>query len=289
MPTRPADAMAADSLAGRVALVTGGGTGIGRACALDLARCGAEVVVCGRRAEPLEEVRTEIGEAGGSCHAVAADIRDDEQVRHVVDEAVERFGRVDVLVNNAGGQFMAPAEEITANGWRAVHRLAVDASWSMTRAVATRSMIPNRDGVIFFFSFSPRRGITGMVHAAAARAAVENLASGLALEWSRYGIRTICLAPGTIATDALLENYPSEDVRRWEQGVPLGRLGTAGEVSGLVCALASPLGSYVTGTTVTVDGGVDAWGAGEAPPRPVPTVRAEQTPTDRTDLPLELE
>ena len=109
-----------------------------------------------------------------------------------------------------------------------------------------------------------------MVHASAARAAVENLAAGLALEWSRYGIRTICLAPGTIATDAVLDGYPADDVERWERGVPLGRLGRPDEVSGLLCALASPLGSYVTGTTITVDGGVDAWGSGEPAPPPEP-------------------
>ena len=143
---------------------------------------------------------------------MTADLREPDEVDRVVDEALAGFGSVDVLVNNAGGQFAAPAEEITANGWRAVHRIAVDATWAMTHAVATRSMIPNRRGVVFFLGFSPRRGIAGMVHACAARAAVENLAAGLALEWSRYGIRTICLAPGTIATPALSEGYPPEDV-----------------------------------------------------------------------------
>jgi citronellol/citronellal dehydrogenase len=184
----------------------------------------------------------------------------------VVEAALSTYGRIDVLVNNAGGQFAAPAEEITPKGWRAVHRLAVDATWTMTREVAVRSMIPGRSGVVFFIAFSPRRGIPGMVHACAARAALENLASGLALEWSRYGIRTICVAPGTIASEGLQSNYTEADRRRWEQAVPLGRLGRPDEVSGLISVLASPVGSYVTGTTVTVDGGVDAWGAGHAVP-----------------------
>ena len=266
MSPRPADLLAPDALAGRVALVSGGGTGIGRACAVDLAGRGAAVVVCGRRPGPLVDVRREVEAAGGRCLAVTADLREPDHVDRVVDEALAGFGSVDVLVNNAGGQFAAPAEEITANGWRAVHRIAVDATWAMTHAVATRSMIPNRRGVVFFMGFSPRRGVAGMVHASAARAAVENLAAGLSLEWSRYGIRTICLAPGTIATPALSEGYPPEDVTRWERGVPLGRLGRPEEVSGLLCALASPIGSYVTGTTITVDGGVDAWGSGEPAP-----------------------
>src|SRR4051812_4646451 len=162
----------ADANAGRVALVTGGGTGIGRATALELASTGAGVVVCGRRAEPLEATRDAVEAAGGSCLAVPADVREPADVERVVDPALDRFGRVDVLVNNAGGQFTAPAEEISDNGWRAVHRLNVDAVWSLTRAVATRSMIPGgRGGLVVFVGFSPQRGIPGYAHAAAARAA----------------------------------------------------------------------------------------------------------------------
>ena len=144
---------------GTVALVTGGGTGIGRAVALDLARCGADVVICGRRPEPLEKTVAEIESLGGRALDVPADIRDDDQVVGLVDRALERFGRIDTLVNNAGGQFTAPAEEITTKGWRAVHRVAVDAAWAVTREVAVRAMIPQRSGVIFFTAFSPRRGI----------------------------------------------------------------------------------------------------------------------------------
>ncbi|QUQ65807.1 SDR family oxidoreductase [Kutzneria sp. CA-103260] len=253
-----------DVHAGKVAVVSGGGTGLGRATALDLAAGGARLVICGRRPEPLEAVREEIVRAGGQCLVKVADIRED--VTPVVDAAIEEYGRIDVLVNNAGGQFAAPAEDISPGGWRAVHRLAVDATWSMTREVAVRSMIPNRSGVIVFMAFSPRRGIPGMVHASAARAALENLASGLALEWSRYGIRSLCVAPGTIATEALDENYTEADRQKWAQAVPLGRLGTPEDVSGLISFLVSPGGAYVTGTTIVVDGGADAWGAGYPAP-----------------------
>ncbi|MFI9381983.1 SDR family oxidoreductase [Kutzneria sp. NPDC052558] len=253
-----------DVHAGKVAVVSGGGTGLGRATALDLAAGGARVVICGRRPEPLDSVREEIVRAGGQCLVKVADIRED--VTPVVDAAIEAYGRIDVLVNNAGGQFAAPAEDISAGGWRAVHRLAVDATWTMTREVAVRSMIPRREGVIVFIAFSPRRGIPGMVHASAARAALENLASGLALEWSRYGIRSLCVAPGTIATEALDENYTEADRRKWAQAVPLGRLGTPEDVSGLISFLVSPGGAYVTGTTIVVDGGADAWGAGYPAP-----------------------
>lgn len=249
-----------------VALVTGGGTGIGRATALELARSGASVVICGRRPEPLDAVRAELEAAGADCLAVQADIREPEQVEALVERTLERFGRVDVLVNNAGGQFLAPAEEISLKGWRAVHRLALDAAWDLTRAVATRSMIPNREGVVIFVGFSPRRGIPQMAHASAARAALENLAASLSNEWSRYGIRSVCVALGTILTEGL-EGYGTEQIASWERSVPLGRLGTPEDAARTIAFLASPKASYITGTTVVVDGGADAWGLAESPPR----------------------
>ncbi len=258
-PLRP------DANAGRVAIVTGGGTGIGRATALELAGTGARVVVCGRRDQPLEEVVAEIAARGGEGHAIAADLREPASAERLVAGALERFGAVDVLVNNAGGQYSAPAEDITADGWRAVHRASLDAVWAVTREVAVRAMIPGGGGLVVFVGFSPLRGIPGFAHACAARAAVANLASGLALEWSRHGIRTVCVAPGTILTDALA-TYGAESVAGWERSVPLGRLGRPEEVASMIAFLASTGGAYVTGTTIAVDGGADAWGVGEAPP-----------------------
>ena len=245
--------LAPDANAGKVALVTGGGTGIGRATAMELARTGAKIVVCGRRAEPLEAVRAELGE---DCLALPTDVREPERVAALVDQALERFGRIDVLVNNAGGQFLAPAEEVSLKGWRAVHRLAVDAVWDLTRTVAELSMIPNKDGVVVFIGFSPRRGMAEMAHAAAARAAIENLAGSLALEWSAHGIRAVCVALGNIATEGL-DGYGPERVAEWEREVPLGRLGTPNEAAALIAFLTSPGGGYVTGTTVVMDGGLD--------------------------------
>jgi citronellol/citronellal dehydrogenase len=260
-PLRP------DANAGRVALVTGGGTGIGRATALELAGTGARVVVCGRREEPLEQVRGEVERLGGECLAVAGDLREPRDVDRVVDAALDRFGAIDVLVNNAGGQFSAPAEEISDNGWRAVERVTVDAVWSITRTAATRAMIPGGGGLIVFVGFSPLRGIPGFAHASAGRAAVANLASALAIEWSRHGIRAVCVAPGTIRTEALAA-YGDEAVAAWERSVPLGRLGHPEEVGALIAFLATAGGAYVTGTTIVVDGGADAWGLAEPPPRP---------------------
>jgi citronellol/citronellal dehydrogenase len=266
----PADPFASSSLrpdatAGRVALITGGGTGIGRATAFELAATGSRVIVCGRRPEPLRETAERIEAADGECLAISADIREPEQVERVVEAGLERFGAIDVLVNNAGGQFTAPAEEISDNGWRAVHRLAVDAAWSVTRTVATRSMIPRRDGLVVFVGFSPQRGNPGFAHACAARAAVANLASGLAMEWGRHGIRSVCLAVGTILTEGL-DQYGEAEAERWRRAIPLGRLGTPAEVAGLIAFLASPAGAYITATTIAVDGGADAWGMGEPVP-----------------------
>ncbi|HEX3255134.1 MAG TPA: SDR family oxidoreductase [Gaiellaceae bacterium] len=245
--------LSSDANAGKVALVTGGGTGIGRAVARELVRTGAQVAICGRRAEPLDAVQAELGEA---CLAVRADVREPEEVAALVDAALERFERIDILVNNAGGQFLAPAEEISLKGWRAVHRLNVDAVWDLTRLVAERSMIPNKEGVVVFVGFSPRRGMAEMAHAAAARAAVENLAGSLALEWSKLGIRAFTVALGNIATEGL-DDYGPERVSEWEREAPLGRLGTPEEAAALIAFLVSPGGGYVTGTTVVMDGGLD--------------------------------
>lgn len=253
----PGPPLRADANAGRVALVTGGGTGIGRATALELAATGAELVICGRRPEPLEDARAAIEAAGGDCLALPADVREAGQVERVVDAALERFGKVDVLFNNAGGQFQANAEDISVNGWRAVHRLSVEAVWSMTREVATRSMIPGDGGLIVFNGFSPLRAIAGFAHATAARAALRNLAEGLAVEWGPRGIRSVCVAPGSIHTEAL-EGYGMDALERWESEVPLGRLGRPEEVASVVAFLASDGGSYITGTTIVVDGGVEA-------------------------------
>jgi NAD(P)-dependent dehydrogenase (short-subunit alcohol dehydrogenase family) len=255
-----------DANAGRVALITGGGTGIGRAAALELAGTGASVVICGRREEPLTSTAGEIERAGGTCLPVLADIREADQVERVLTTALDRFGGIDVLVNNAGGQFEAPAEEISDQGWRAVERLALDATWSVTRTVATGSMIGRGGGLIVFIGFSPLRGIPGFAHASAARAAVANLASGLALEWSRHGIRSVCVAAGTIATPALSQ-YGEDAVQRWRRAVPLGRLGSPEEIASVIAFLATAGGAYITGTTLVVDGGADAWGLAEEPPR----------------------
>jgi NAD(P)-dependent dehydrogenase (short-subunit alcohol dehydrogenase family) len=245
-------------LDGQVAIVTGGGSGLGRATALELAALGAQVVVCGRRVEPLEE--TAAAAEGGRCEAVTCDIREEDQVSALVDGVLERHGRIDVLVNNAGGQYLTPAEDITPKGFRTVVGLNVEGTWLMTHAVATRAMIPDaKGGKIVNVTLSPHNGLPGMAHSSAARAAVENLTRVLASEWARFGIRLTALAAGHFATETLMTKYPRPVVEGVAGTVPLGRLGTPEEFAWLVAYLASPAGDYFSGTVLTLDGGRDNW------------------------------
>jgi citronellol/citronellal dehydrogenase len=264
--------LAPDANAGRVAIVTGGGTGIGRATVRELAATGASVAICGRRPEPLEAIRAELAADGADCLAMATDIREPDQVQVFLDAVDDRFGRVDILVNNAGGQFAAPLEAIPLKGMRAVHRLNVDATFDVTERVAARWMIPQRAGFVAFLGFSPRRGVPSMVHSSMARSALETFAAGIALEWSRYGIRAVCIAAGLIQTEGVLQYGGQAVVDELASQVPMRRAGLPEEVASTIAFLASSGGGYVTGTTVVVDGGIDAWGLGTSPPALEPPV-----------------
>lgn len=258
--------LADDANRGRVAIVTGGGTGIGRAVARELARTGARVAICGRRPEPLEEARAELAASARDVLAMTCDVREPDQVEPFLDAVGDRYGTVDILINNAGGQFAAPLEEIRLKGLRAVHRLNVDAPWHLTNRVAARWMIPNRKGFVCFVGFSPRRGVPTMAHSSAARAALENLASAIALEWSKFGIRAVCLAAGLIRTEGMLQYGGESLVDEYAKTVPMQRAGRPEEVAATIAFLASDGAAYLTGTTVVVDGGADAWGIGAPPP-----------------------
>lgn len=249
----------------KVAIVTGGGTGIGAATARGLALDGFHVAICGRRAEPLEAVREQIAMTGGLCLAHPCDIREPDQAQRFIDRVLDEHQRVDVLVNNAGGQFAAAAEDISLNGFRAVHRLAVDATWSLTHDVANRAFIPQSTGNLVFIGFSPNNGMPHVMHAASARSAIETMARTLAMEWAKYGIRSNCVNVGTIATEGL-DNYDPDEVGQWAATIPMKRFGTADEVANTIRFVASEAASYITGSTLTVDGGAGAWGVGGLPP-----------------------
>jgi citronellol/citronellal dehydrogenase len=255
-------------LDGQVCVVSGAGSGLGRATALELVRLGATVIGCGRREEPLAETSGLAAALPGEFEHEPLDIREEEAVGGFFDGLVERHGRLDVLVNNAGGQFLSPAEAITPKGFRTVIELNVQGTWLMTHAAATKAFIPQGEGKVLSVTLSPHNGMPGMVHSGAARAAVENMMRTLAVEWARFGIRTCALAAGQFATETLLTKYPSVVVENLERSIPIGRAGRPEEIAWLVAYLASPAGDFVSGTTITIDGARDNW-AGPWPPQAI--------------------
>jgi citronellol/citronellal dehydrogenase len=257
-------------LDGQVCAVSGAGSGLGRESALELVRLGAAVVGCGRRAEPLRETAGLAAGLPGSFEFESLDIREEHAVDGFFDGLLERHGRLDVLLNNAGGQFLAPAESISPKGFRTVIELNVTGTWLMTHAAATKAFIPQEGGKIISVTLSPHNGMPAMVHSGAARAAVENMMRTLAVEWSRFGIKTCALAAGQFATDTFLEKYPEAILEHVAGSIPLGRTGRSEEMAWLVAYLASPAGDFISGTTITIDGGRDNW-AGPWPPASIAT------------------
>jgi len=260
-------------LAGQVALVTGGGTNLGKAAAAELARCGASVVVAGRRADVLESAVADIGDR---CSAVAGDIREPSGARDIVRAVLERHGRLDFLLNNAGGQYFTAAEGITSKGWHAVHRLNVGGTLAMSEAAHELAMAPAGRGAIANVTVSPHHGMPAMAHTGAARAAVEALTRELAGAWAADGISVTAVAVGRFATESL-RKYPAELWRRAADSVPLQRLGELDEYAWLVALLASPAGRSLSGSVITLDGGLDNW-SGRWPPDSL--VRDGQVPAE---------
>jgi citronellol/citronellal dehydrogenase len=246
-------------LDGQVCVVSGAGTGLGRATALELARLGATVIGCGRRAEPLAETVSEIEGMGGNAESQAMDIRDDEAVEALFDGVMERHGRVDMLVNNAGGQFLSPAEAISPKGFRTVIELNVVGTWLMTHAAASKAFIPQRSGKVVSVTISPHNGMPGMVHSGAARAAVENMMRTLSIEWARFNVKLCAIAAGQFDTETLRTKYPAPVAEHVHRTVPLQRLGTEEEMAWMVAYLASPAGDFVSGAVLTLDGARDNW------------------------------
>ena len=255
-------------LEGQTIVVSGAGSGLGRETALELARLGATVVGCGRRVEPLAATAELAAALPGAFEHESLDIREEDAVERFFDGLLERHGGLDVLVNNAGGQFLAPAESITPKGFRTVVELNVTGTWLMSHAAATKAFIPQRRGKILSVTLSPHNGMPGMVHSGAARAAVENMMRTLAIEWSRFGITTCALAAGQFATETLLTKYPQAVVDNLERSVPVGRTGRPEEMAWLVAYLASPAGDFYSGTTITIDGARDNW-TGPWPPESI--------------------
>jgi citronellol/citronellal dehydrogenase len=213
------------------------------------------VVIAGRRAEVLADAAVEIGEG---TVTVAGDVREAADAERAVRAALDAHGRLDVLVNNAGGQYFVPAEAIEPKGWRAVLRLNVGATELMTRTAYELAFEPQGSGTVLNVTLSPHTGMTGMAHSSAARAAVEGYTRALAAEWAADGVSVIAVAPGPFRTEAIAK-YPDVVKDGAAKSAPLGRMGEPEEHGWLVALCASDLGRALSGSVVTIDGGRDNW------------------------------
>lgn len=248
---------------GQVCLVTGGGSGIGLATAKELRALGARIAICGRSEPRLAAAEAELGTISGPDAGILAapcDIREPEQVSRFVDLVLERFGRIDVLVNNAGGQFPSPAEVMSPRGWEAVVRNNLNGTFYVTREVATRAMIPAKRGRIVMVTANAARGFPGMAHTGAARAGVENLTMSLAIEWARHGLRVNAVAPGNNIRSSGTDQYGEGPLELARRATPLRRLGEVDDVARVIVFLASDRNDFMTGSVHRVDGGQSLWG-----------------------------
>jgi len=264
---RPDSVFRPDLLAGQVAVISGGGTGLGRALALQMARLGARVAICGRRSEPLDETAALVTAEGGEVMTHAMSIRDPEAVAAFFPAVYERFGRVDMLVNNAGGQFPQAAIDFSVKGWNAVIDTNLNGSWYMMQAAARQWRDRGEKGSITTIVAVVGRGLPGIAHSCAARAGVIYLSKTLAIEWAPLGIRVNCVAPGAIATGGL-ETYSEEARRALPRSNLMQRFGETRDVTDAVIYLAAPSGAFITGETLVVDGGNQIWGEQWTIPRP---------------------
>jgi citronellol/citronellal dehydrogenase len=246
---------------GHVAVITGGGSGIGLAIARVLVDLGCKVAIGGRKQEKLDAARAELEAGGGKGRVLAetVDIRDVEHVARFVDAVGMAFGEATILVNNAGGQFPVAAENLAPKGWDAVIRNNLNGTFYATHAIGTRHMIPKRRGRIVNIIANIARGFPGMVHTGAARAGVENMTKTLAIEWAQYGIQVNAIAPGIIRSTGT-DQYPPELVEMSRQRTPMKRLGTPEEVAQLAVYMACDQASFVTGECWYIDGGAHLWG-----------------------------
>lgn len=244
---------------GKIALVTGGRSGIGYAIAHRLLELGAQVYIASRKAEPLQAAADALS-AYGRVTPIPLDIRQPDQIAEAARRIQAEAGRLDILVNNAGGQFPSAAENISINGWNAVINNNLNGSWYMMQTMANTFFIPQKQGIICNIIAQIERGFPGMAHTGAARAGVDNLTKSLAIEWVRHGLRINAIAPGLIDSSGM-EQYPQSLKDTMLPSVPMRRLGSVDEVAWATLFLCSPMAQYITGETLYVDGGQRLWGS----------------------------
>lgn len=262
MPTQvdPLGTFAPGLFRGKTALVTGGGRGIGRAIALAFARFGANIVIASRKPENLNPTAQEVRALSVECLAIPTNIRETEQVDALVQQTLARFGAIDCLINNAGGQFPARPSDISDRGWRAVVDLNLNGTWNMCSRVG-RHMVERRGGavvnIVHVYSFA--RGAMSFAHSGAARAGVVNLTRSLAFYWARHGVTINALAPGTVSTTGVRE----EEFSRAQQSdyealavrdIPAHRLAEPEEIAAVTLFLCSPAARYINGASIVADG-----------------------------------
>jgi citronellol/citronellal dehydrogenase len=246
--------------AGQTIVVTGGGSGIGRAAAHELAALGAHVMLVGRKPDKLERVRAEIMDAGGSAAVMACNIRDEAQVAALFDWVLAERGAAHGLFNNAGGQFISPADQISLKGWQAVVETNLTGTFLMCREAFRRHM-GEHGGAIVNMLLENERGFPGMAHSAAARAGIENLTRTLAVEWARAGVRVNAVAPGLIQSSGL-DAYGEAArplIEQMRQNTPAKRMGTEAEVAAAATFLLSPAAAFISGATLKIDGAGSLW------------------------------
>ncbi len=239
----------------KIVLVTGGRSGIGYGIAKQYLQLGASVIIASRKEKPLSRAAEELSEFG-KCHAIPCDIRDTKAIKAMAEEIHKIYGRLDILINNAGGQFPSLAENISENGWAAVINNNLNGTFYMSKEMANTFFIPQGSGIIVNIIASVIRGLPSMAHTGAARAGVDNLTKTLSQEWSEHKIRINAIAPGIIDSSGL-DTYPQEMKSFFdelkEQNL-MKRLGKVEDVSNAVMFLSSPLSSYISGVTLYVDG-----------------------------------
>ncbi len=240
-------------------VVTGAGGGLGLAIAALFARLGARLAICGRNPEKLESAAEFLRSFGGEVMAREMTIRDPEQVAAFVDAVHERFGGLNVLVNNAGGQFPQPALDFSIKGWNAVIDTNLNGTWWMMQAVAKNWVETGTQGNIVSIVADVWRGMPGIAHTAAARAGVIFLSKSVAVEWAPYGVRVNCVAPGCCESTGF-GNYPAEGAATFKESNPMRRAGDEWDVAEGVVYMAAPSGKFITGEVLNIDGGQQMWG-----------------------------
>ncbi len=254
-------------LDGQVALVSGAGSGLGKAIAFLFARLGANLVICGRDEEKLARAEAELAELGAEVLSRSMTIRDPDAVTALMDDAWERFGRLDILVNNAGGQFPQPAIDFTVKGWRAVIDTNLNGTWYLMQNAARRWRDADKPGSIVNIVAVVGRGMPDLAHTCAARAGVIHLTKSVAIEWAPMNIRVNCVAPGCVETSAF-GLYPPEGRATFYEANPMLRVGDVQDVAQACIYLAAPSGKFITGEVIHIDGGQQNWGDPWANGRP---------------------